>query len=339
MIYFLEKTSQECFPTFIPSSNAVGVNDARIETIAASIDQLHLHSRIHHENEFLTTDSVSASTNDTLSSSHLFLDAVLNPTFEKRSQFKLLDKAGERLQREFKHVDHVLNREVHKIAVVYVGEGQEDKQSILKNCCGSKNFETFVAGLGYEIDLKHHQGYCGGLPSDAGTTAYWSTSTTEVLFHVSTRSLGDGVGGDWTKKLRHIGNDEIHIVWSEHWRDYRRNIIPTDFCDVLIVVYPLANHRLFRVQIEKNADVADFGPLFDGALIEWESLAPLVRCTAINASRAKRLGVDGYKNFLEHRCESLSHTIERLTVPSSYSNFLRSLWMVGTDSKKIGQRS
>ena len=36
------------------------------------------------------------------------------------------------------------------------------------------------------------------------------------------------------RKTRHIGNDEIHIVWCEHRREYRRGILPTEFCDVLI---------------------------------------------------------------------------------------------------------
>lgn len=48
-----------------------------------------------------------------------------------------------------------------------------------------------------------------------------------------------------------MGNDEVHIVWSEHWRDYRRTIFKTQFADILIVIYPLEN-RLFRIQIIKK---------------------------------------------------------------------------------------
>ena len=55
--------------------------------------------------------------------------------------------------------------------------------------------------------------------------------------------------------MRRLGNDEVHIVWSEHGRDYRRGIIPTEFCDVLIIIYPLANH-LFRIQISRKPDVS-----------------------------------------------------------------------------------
>lgn len=55
-------------------------------------------------------------------------------------------------------------------------------------------------------------------------------------------------------QMRHLGNDEVHIVWSEHSRDYRRGIIPTEFCDVLITIYPLPN-QLFRIQISRKPDV------------------------------------------------------------------------------------
>lgn len=55
-------------------------------------------------------------------------------------------------------------------------------------------------------------------------------------------------------QLRHLGNDEVHIVWSEHTRDYRPGIIPTDFGDVLIIIYPMKNHMFF-VQIVKKPQV------------------------------------------------------------------------------------
>lgn len=42
-------------------------------------------------------------------------------------------------------------RETHKIAVVYVAEGQEDKNSILSNTCGSQAYEEFIAGLAWEV--------------------------------------------------------------------------------------------------------------------------------------------------------------------------------------------
>lgn len=65
----------------------------------------------------------------------------------------------------------------------------------------------------------------------------------------------------WNIQTRHLGNDEVHIVWSEHGRDYRRDIIPTEFCDVLIVIYPL-QFGLFRVQISRKPEVSHFVSIF-----------------------------------------------------------------------------
>jgi len=53
------------------------------------------------------------------------------------------------------------SRETHKIAVIYVGYGQEDKQSILSNDTASQGFEAFVSALGTEVNLASHQGFLG----------------------------------------------------------------------------------------------------------------------------------------------------------------------------------
>ena len=39
----------------------------------------------------------------------------------------------------------------YKVAVLYVAPGQEDKLSVLRNSSGSRDFEEFVAGLGWEV--------------------------------------------------------------------------------------------------------------------------------------------------------------------------------------------
>uniref|UniRef100_A0A8B9MA46 Rap-GAP domain-containing protein n=1 Tax=Accipiter nisus TaxID=211598 RepID=A0A8B9MA46_9AVES len=127
------------------------------------------------------------------------------------------------------------------------------------------------------------------------TTPYFATSTVEVMFHVSTRMPSDS-DDSLTKKLRHLGNDEVHIVWSEHTRDYRRGIIPTEFGDVLIVIYPMKNH-MFSIQIMKKPEVPFFGPLFDGAIVNGKILPIMVRATAINASRALKSLIPLYQNL------------------------------------------
>lgn len=44
-------------------------------------------------------------------------------------------------------------RESHKIAVIYIAPGQEDKNSILSNTGGSQAYEDFIAALAWEVSL------------------------------------------------------------------------------------------------------------------------------------------------------------------------------------------
>ena len=254
------------------------------------------------------------------SGKHLFfkcrqlIDQMGFLSWEKRTKVDLLSK-NDRVLRELRNLDNQKCRETHKIAVIYVGEGQEDKNSILLNTSGSRAFEAFVSGLGWEVDLETHTGFRGGLQANKSTGAtapYFSTSLMEVMFHVSTRipaSLDESES--LTKKLRHLGNDEIHIIWSEHWRDYRRGIIPTEFGDVLIIIYPIPGLAdYYRIQINRKSEVQFFGPLYNGSVIHSSLLPGLVRATAINASRAQRLNVPYYQNFFEERSRCIQSIIQ-----------------------------
>ncbi|XP_062863564.1 ral GTPase-activating protein subunit alpha-1 isoform X1 [Trichomycterus rosablanca] len=133
----------------------------------------------------------------------LLLNILGMNSWEKRSSFHLLKK-NEKLLRELKNLDSRQCRETHKIAVFYVAEGQEDKHSILSNTAGSQAYEDFVSGLGWEVDLTSHCGFMGGLQRNKSTgltMPYFSTSTVEVMFHVSTRMPPDS-DDSLTKKVK-----------------------------------------------------------------------------------------------------------------------------------------
>ncbi|KAI8784564.1 ral GTPase-activating protein subunit alpha-2 isoform X1, partial [Biomphalaria glabrata] len=255
----------------------------------------------------------------------LLLDQMGLLSWEKRCHFDLLKKS-EKVLRELKNLDSQKCRETHKIAVIYIGQGQEDKNSILSNSSASRAFEDFVAGLGWEVDLETHQGFMGGLQQNrtTGNTApYWANSTCEVIFHVSTRI--PSIGNDWHIKMRHLGNDEVHIVWSEHSRDYRRGIIPTEFGDIVIIIYPLPT-GLYRIQIDRKAEVPYFGPLFDGAIVDHYVLSGLVRATAINASRLKRSSMPFYHAYYEERAKCLETIIQQHTENTMFEDFAENVF-------------
>ncbi|KZC06326.1 Ral GTPase-activating protein subunit alpha-2 [Dufourea novaeangliae] len=246
--------------------------------------------------------------------------------WEQRRKLHLLSK-NEKLLRELRNLDSQRSRETHKIAVIYVSQGQEDKNSILSNVTASKEYEDFVARLAWEVELESHTGFLGGLvPGKAsGVTApYFATSFTEILFHVATRMPSD-CPESLLQKTRHLGNDEIHIVWSEHWRDYRRDIIPTEFCDVLIVIYPLQNN-LYRIQISRKAEIPFFGPLFDECIVEDKVLPGLVRTTALAASRAKRSTLTLYQHYYEERARSIDTVMRNHKEATTFEEFTANVY-------------
>eukprot|EP00058_Branchiostoma_floridae_P024682 XP_002610172.1 hypothetical protein BRAFLDRAFT_121545 [Branchiostoma floridae] len=310
MLQYVGHTSPECLqkpgeplnePAVPPEEIVTEREDSTIQAVLQQCDIEADYVRQHiNDSSMVASDMTETCSDDPKSPFHhcrFLLNQLGMLAWEKRPHLDLLRK-NDRLLRELKNLDSRHCRETHKIAVIYVAEGQEDKHSILSNPGGSQAYEDFVAGLAWEVELTGHRGFMGGLQrnrSTGDTAPYYATSTMEVIFHVATR-MPTTTDDSRTKKLRHLGNDEVHIVWSEHTRDYRHGIIATEFGDVLIVIYPLSNH-LYRIQIRRKPQVPFFGPLFDGAIVDYKVLPDLVRATAINASRAKRANIPLYQRL------------------------------------------
>ncbi|XDC64555.1 hypothetical protein R6Z07M_015737 [Ovis aries] len=318
LLQYLGVTSPECLQRTgvslnIPAPQPVCISEKQENDVINAILKQHTEEKEFVEKHFNDLNMKAAEQDEPTPQKpqsafyycRLLLSILGMNSWDKRRSFHLLKK-NEKLLRELRNLDSRQCRETHKIAVFYVAEGQEDKHSILTNTGGSQAYEDFVAGLGWEVNLTNHCGFMGGLQKNKSTgltTPYFATSTVEVIFHVSTRMPSDS-DDSLTKKLRHLGNDEVHIVWSEHTRDYRRGIIPTEFGDVLIVIYPMKNH-MFSIQIMKKPEVPFFGPLFDGAIVNGKVLPIMVRATAINASRALKSLIPLYQNFYEERARYL----------------------------------
>ncbi|XP_049453032.1 ral GTPase-activating protein subunit alpha-1 isoform X6 [Epinephelus fuscoguttatus] len=334
MLQYLGYSSPECLqragmPLNIPAPPPACVSEKQENDVINAILKQSAAERefVLHRGEELNMRAVQQTEpeTETPQSAFYYCRLLINilglNSWEKRSNFHLLRK-NEKLLRELKNLDSRQCRETHKIAVFYVAEGQEDKHSILTNTAGSQAYEDFVSGLGWEVDLTTHCGFMGGLQrnrSTGQTTPYYATSTTEVIYHVSTRMPHDQ-DHNLTKKLRHLGNDEVHIVWSEHSRDYRRGIIPTEFGDVLIIIYPMKNH-MYSIHILKKPEVPFFGPLFDGAIVDMNILPTMVRATAINASRALKSLIPLYQNFYEERARYLETIVQHHQEPTTFEDY------------------
>lgn len=333
LLQYVGETSPECLENLDTPRNipAAALNpDLEEEAMSSVLSQRHIeqdHISRTTNQPTMTVESVRRpnykSPTSPFQHCRLLFSQLGLAGWERRSHLYLLDKS-EKLLRELRNLDTQRCRETHKIAVIYVADGQEDKNSILNNTSGSQAYEDFIAGLAWEVELESHTGFMGGLQRNktTGATApYYATSFTEVIFHVSTRMPSSSQEA-LLQKTRHLGNDEVHIVWSEHSRDYRRGIIPTDFCDILIVIYPLPPpHQLYRVQLSRKPEVPYFGPLFNEVIVGHKVLPGLVRAAAISASRAKRSMLPFYQQYYEERSRSLETVVRNHKNATTFEEF------------------
>jgi len=191
------------------------------------------------------------------------------------------------LIRDIKGLDKKNGRETIKIGIIYIKLGQETERSIMENENGSDEYNQFVLSLGWEIDLEKHNGYSGGLDKNKtkeSKAIYYCDSTLEIIFHDITKFPNDPNDKTHIKKKRHIGNDQIHIIWNEHNRDYRSRTIGGDFGNIQIIITPLRN-GLYSVYVRQDDMNIILGPLSETMLVSKYALGPLVRATAIYAYR------------------------------------------------------
>ncbi|KAI8999195.1 hypothetical protein BC832DRAFT_594874 [Gaertneriomyces semiglobifer] len=266
----------------------------------------------------------------------------------KDGTFTLLAKTPA-LSRDIKVLDRKHGRETVKVAVLYVAPGQEDGQGILSNDGGSRDYDDFVASLGWKVDLTTHPGFLGGLErggANGSQAAYYCTSTIEMIFHDATRMPLDPHDPKQLKKKRHIGNDHVHIIWNEHYRDYRRGTIGGDFGNAQIIITPQVS-GLYAISVLRDTKVPAFGPLHNQMVVSKEILGALARQTAINAYRAalavgdpmqqwlKSEGVPMNRHSFSARKDDIKTIADRHKSQTwTYEKFLETVFAVNFDTSK-----
>ncbi|KAI9342555.1 hypothetical protein BDR26DRAFT_270352 [Obelidium mucronatum] len=233
------------------------------------------------------------------------------------------------LFRDVKGLDKKFSRETIKVALLYVGPGQEDESCVLRNNAASLEYKELVESLGWEISVSNHSGYLGGLERNqtCGTRArYYCDNVVEIIFHDVLDMPTDVHDPKQVKKKRHIGNDHVHIIWNEHYREYRNNTIGGDFGNAQIIITPMMSD-LYKVTVVTDPKVDYFGPLQSHVIISKTSLGPMIRNTAIYAYRGAVF--PGYSQKLSshhpytHRSNDISTISSRhKTSKCTFENFL-----------------
>jgi hypothetical protein len=178
-----------------------------------------------------------------------------------------------------------------KIGVIFVAPHAENQNQILSTTFEqtSAHFREFLTGLGWQVKLDSHTGYNGGLDcknrQNGTTSIYYADFTNEIMFHVAPLIPTDPKDDQQIYKKRHIGNDHVHIVWSEANREYDPSTITSQFNQAHIVIHTLET-GLFRVDVLWRKELGWFGPLRWRVVVGKKALPSLVRATAVAAMNA-----------------------------------------------------
>lgn len=316
-----------------------------VETFTSSMTQIEafVNAEKQYDEKADTRPQIAPSPDDTVSPTHVsrifmshlgFLDVA---TTQQRTA--LIDVSN-KFDRSLAQLDITAEREILKIGVIYVKPGQDDQKDILRNDSGSTLYREFVDALGWPVDLKTHRGYMGGLDKKLTTGTigpYYGNATMEVIFHDITLMPTNENDPQQIHKKRHVGNDIVHIIWSEHERDYSPTTITSQFNDAHIVIYPLKN-GLFRVQVfRKEAKVPLFGPLLHGMAINKQLLKILVRQTSINAYRYVRYNTQGYSKPYVLRNMRIQEIMARYKSKSDYEDLVLSIVQKPHDPREVVQ--
>ncbi|KAF0981277.1 hypothetical protein FDP41_012537 [Naegleria fowleri] len=248
-------------------------------------------------------------------------------------------QSNSKLLRSLRNLDGTQPRETHKVGIVYVKEGQDDQQDLFMNVEGSDQYNAFVNSLGWTINLQDHLGFMGGLDKNGSTgvnAPYYADYRTELMFHVPTMMPNNPKDPQQIHKKRHVGNDHVNIIWSEHTRDYYRNTIISQFNFVHIVLYPLnRTHKgLIRVDVMiKERTYPVFGPVLDGMILSEKVAGALIRMTALNGSRISRAKSTGIMRPYLQRKSLIAELAQRYKATLETDKYYSSLFV----NKEVAQ--
>ncbi|PRP77100.1 putative leucine-rich repeat receptor-like protein kinase [Planoprotostelium fungivorum] len=220
---------------------------------------------------------------------------------------------------KLRNLDKAPTRDVIKVGLIYVKEGQETQHEILANDSASSHYHEFVSGLAWPVQLSSHRGYLAGLDpqgSNGKTSSYFAGPMLELMFHEIARMPTNPDDKQQLLKKRHVGNDAVHVIWNENGREYSPKTIVSQFNQAHIILCPLPNGMCRVVVAKKDEEVPVFGPLLHGMIVPKKILPLLARQTAINAHRYYYMDKHDSSYAARHRV--LADTISKSTTKTSW---------------------
>ncbi|XP_045848747.1 tuberin isoform X8 [Meles meles] len=226
--------------------------------------------------------------------SFVFLQLYHSPFFGDESNKPIL-LPNESFERSVQLLDQIPSYDTHKIAVLYVGEGQSNSElAILSNEHGSYRYTEFLTGLGKLIELKDCQPdkvYLGGLDvcgEDGQFTYCWHDDIMQAVFHIATLMPTKDVDKHRCDKKRHLGNDFVSIVYNDSGEDFKLGTIRGQFNFVHVIITPL-DYECNLVSLQCRKDMEGLVDTSVAKIVSDRSLPFVARQMALHANMASQV--------------------------------------------------
>ncbi|CAD7683408.1 unnamed protein product [Nyctereutes procyonoides] len=221
--------------------------------------------------------------------SFVFLQLYHSPFFGDESNKPIL-LPNESFERSVQLLDQIPSYDTHKIAVLYVGEGQSSSElAILSNEHGSYRYTEFLTGLGKLIELKDCQPdkvYLGGLDvcgEDGQFTYCWHDDIMQAVFHIATLMPTKDVDKHRCDKKRHLGNDFVSIIYNDSGEDFKLGTIRGQFNFVHVIITPL-DYECNLVSLQCRKDMEGLVDTSVAKIVSDRNLPFVARQMALHAN-------------------------------------------------------
>ncbi|XP_032316060.1 tuberin isoform X3 [Camelus ferus] len=263
--------------------------------------------------------------------SFVFLQLYHSPFFGDESNKPIL-LPNESFERSVQLLDQIPSYDTHKIAVLYVGEGQNNSElAILSNEHGSYRYTEFLTGLGKLIELKDCQPdkvYLGGLDvcgEDGQFTYCWHDDIMQAVFHIATLMPTKDVDKHRCDKKRHLGNDFVSIVYNDSGEDFKLGTIKGQFNFVHVIITPL-DYECNLVSLQCRKDMEGLVDTSVAKIVSDRNLPFVARQMALHANMASQVHhsrsnpTDIYPSKWIARLRHIKRLRHRIREEAHYSN-------------------
>ncbi|KAL1779936.1 tuberin isoform X9 [Sigmodon hispidus] len=263
--------------------------------------------------------------------SFVFLQLYHSPFFGDESNKPIL-LSNESFERSVQLLDQIPSYDTHKIAVLYVGEGQSNSElAILSNEHGSYRYTEFLTGLGRLIELKDCQPdkvYLGGLDvcgEDGQFTYCWHDDIIQAVFHIATLMPTKDVDKHRCDKKRHLGNDFVSIIYNDSGEDFKLGTIKGQFNFVHVIITPL-DYKCNLLTLQCRKDMEGLVDTSVAKIVSDRNLSFVARQMALHANMASQVHhsrsnpTDIYPSKWIARLRHIKRLRHRIREEAHYSN-------------------